>query len=74
MASAISLMSFSLTLQPNLFQLFQPIGGVAARLRYRESDRGTGFSCAQRPEPHRESAATAVRIRFKDRFIFNQKG
>src|ERR1041385_2346712 len=30
-ASAISLMSFSLTLQPNLFQLFQPIGGVFAR-------------------------------------------
>src|ERR1043166_8918692 len=30
-ASAISLMSFSLTLQPNLFQLFQPIGGVLAR-------------------------------------------
>src|ERR1043165_6063094 len=30
-ASAISLISFSLTLQPNLFQLFQPIGGVLAR-------------------------------------------
>src|SRR6185369_11313532 len=30
-ASAISLISFSLTLQANLFQLFQPIGGVFAR-------------------------------------------
>src|ERR1041385_9024231 len=30
-ASAISLISFSLTLQANLFQLFQPIGGVLAR-------------------------------------------
>src|SRR5256884_875146 len=30
-ASAISRMSLSLTLQPNLFQLFQPIGGVGAR-------------------------------------------
>src|SRR5919197_6455281 len=29
-ASAISRISFSLTLQPNLFQLFQPIGGVLA--------------------------------------------
>ena len=29
-ASAISLINFSLTLQPNLFQLFQPIGGVFA--------------------------------------------
>src|SRR5437588_614164 len=29
-ASAISLINFSLTLQPNLFQLFQPIGGVRA--------------------------------------------
>src|SRR5689334_18435604 len=28
-ASAISRMSLSLTLQPNLFQLFQPMGGVA---------------------------------------------
>src|SRR5882762_10368445 len=30
-ASAISRMSLSLTLQPNLFQLFHPIGGVGAR-------------------------------------------
>src|SRR5689334_12730350 len=30
-ASAMSLISFSLTLQANLFQLFQPIGGVLAR-------------------------------------------
>src|ERR1051325_8428516 len=30
-AFAISLISFSLTLQANLFQLFQPIGGVLAR-------------------------------------------
>src|SRR5208282_2765748 len=29
-ASAISLISFSLTSQPNLFQLFQPMGGVRA--------------------------------------------
>src|SRR4051812_48030311 len=31
MASAVSRMSCSLTLQPNLFQLFQPIWGVLAR-------------------------------------------
>src|SRR5882757_1548235 len=30
-ASAISRMSLSLTLHPNLFQLFHPIGGVGAR-------------------------------------------
>jgi hypothetical protein len=30
MASVISLINFSLTLQPNLFQLFHPIGGVRA--------------------------------------------
>jgi hypothetical protein len=30
-ASAISLIKLSLTLQANLFQLFQPIGGVLAR-------------------------------------------
>src|ERR1051325_10155790 len=30
-ASAMSLISFSLTLQANLFQLFQPIGGGLAR-------------------------------------------
>src|SRR5260370_27533198 len=30
-ASAISRMSVSLTLHPNLFQLFHPIGGVGAR-------------------------------------------
>src|SRR5208283_227506 len=30
-ASAAARMSFSLTLQPNLFQLFQPMGGVRAR-------------------------------------------
>src|SRR5260370_29414866 len=30
MASAISRMSLSLTLHPNLFQLFHPIGGVSA--------------------------------------------
>src|SRR5580700_5956525 len=30
MTSAISRISFSLTLQPNLFQLFQPITGVGA--------------------------------------------
>ena len=29
-ASAVSIISFSLTLQANLFQLFQPIGGVMA--------------------------------------------
>ena len=30
MASAISLISFSSTFTPNVFQLFQPIGGVGA--------------------------------------------
>ena len=30
-ASAVSFMSFSLTSQPNLFQLVQPMGGVKAR-------------------------------------------
>src|SRR5580658_2375340 len=32
MASAMDLIRSSLTLQPNLFQLFQPIGGVSAKL------------------------------------------
>src|ERR1700746_2739368 len=32
MASAMLLIMSSLTLQPNLFQLFQPIGGVRAKL------------------------------------------
>ena len=32
MASAVSRISFSLTSQPNLFQLFQPIGGVRASI------------------------------------------
>ena len=32
MASAMLLMSFSLTSQPNLFHEFQPIGGVWARV------------------------------------------
>ena len=32
MASAISRIMSSLTLHPNLFQLFQPMGGVAARV------------------------------------------
>src|SRR5262250_2198594 len=31
MPSAMDLMSSSLTLQPNLFQEFQPMGGVSAR-------------------------------------------
>src|SRR5205809_7472561 len=31
MASAVSLISCSLTLQPKWFQLFQPMGGVRAR-------------------------------------------
>ncbi len=41
MASAISLMSCSLTLHPNLFQLFHPIGGVCANALNTES--GTSF-------------------------------
>src|SRR5437868_12707745 len=36
MASVMDLIRSSLTLQPNLFQLFQPIGGVGASLRSEE--------------------------------------
>src|SRR5712691_11990906 len=40
-ASAISRISLSLTSQPNLFQLFQPMGGVAATA-------GVACACAAR--------------------------
>src|SRR5579864_4868842 len=40
-ASAMPLIMSSLTLQANLFQEFQPMGGVSARLA-----EGDGFSCA----------------------------
>src|SRR5690348_7038189 len=39
MASAVSRMRFSSMWQPNLFQLFQPIGGVGARPRGEEAVR-----------------------------------
>src|SRR5256885_7820841 len=46
-ASAVALSSDSLTLQPNLFQLFQPIGGVAARA----SAAGAGLPARRRRRP-----------------------
>jgi hypothetical protein len=36
-ASAVSISSFSLMLHPNLFQLFQPMGGVGDKRRNAES-------------------------------------
>src|SRR6266478_4426735 len=50
MASAMPLIMSSLTLQANLFQLFQPMGGVNARLT-----EGAGLSCAIRNAPQNES-------------------
>src|SRR5580698_3696063 len=43
-ASAISLIMSSLTLQPNLFHEFHPMGGVSARLA-----EGEAFSCPNSP-------------------------
>jgi len=50
MESAAPRINSSLTLQPNLFQVFQPMGGVRARLA-----EGDWVSCA--------SANTAVKIK-----------
>src|SRR5580765_4195298 len=47
-ASAMPLIRSSLTLQANLFQEFQPMGGVSARLA-----EGEGFSCANPEETKR---------------------
>src|SRR5690349_13631415 len=41
-AAAVLLISASLMLQPKLFQLFQPIGGVSARLFVTAWTTGTG--------------------------------
>ena len=51
-ASAVSRMSFSLTSQPNLFQLFQPMGGVRAS----PSPATAGGA----PAPRSTAAATTV--------------
>jgi hypothetical protein len=54
--SAMLLIMSSLTLQANLFQEFQPMGGVSARLA-----KGDGFSCAAaeiNSETNTQKAAT----------------
>src|SRR3954462_6128451 len=47
MASALDLISTSLTLQPNVFHEFQPMGGVAARI----PGTGAGALAASRLPP-----------------------
>src|SRR5437667_9695113 len=53
MASAISRMTLSLTLQPNLFQLFHPMGGVGASKEVSErvdgASKATVFSRRNAP-------------------------
>jgi hypothetical protein len=49
-ASVMLLIMSSLTLQANLFQEFQPMGGVSARLA-----EGDGFSCAAAAEINSET-------------------
>src|SRR5712664_1365415 len=56
MASAISRISLSLTSQPNLFQLFQPIGGVAAMV----ADCAAAVS-ANKPLTNRQNIASTSR-------------
>src|SRR6266853_1179492 len=58
-ASAMPLIMSSLTLQPNLFHEFHPIGGVGA------SALGfTVFSCAGRPAVTTKTAITILRSPF----------
>src|SRR4029078_3500058 len=52
MASAIDFIRSSLTLQANLFQLFQPIGGVFAR----------PLSCACTLVQHTKNKTTAISV------------
>src|ERR1700719_2950631 len=63
-ASAISRISLSLTSHPNLFQLFHPIGGVAAI----DADCAwmVGGNTAQTSKPIAASARKATRARKQD--------
>lgn len=78
MASAISLMRVSLTLQPNLFQLFHPIGGVAASDSYSSSVKGLNsgsafdFFWAEALKDTRSEAATSKQA-FKLVFIASKR-
>src|SRR6267143_863233 len=66
-ASAISRMSLSLTLQPNLFQLFHPIGGVGAR----DADVCAEVAGARRAAVPTRRQARSARIKENHRmFIF----
>jgi hypothetical protein len=59
-ASAVSLISSSLTLQPKWFQLFHPIGGSEREARWRRcSIRGSGAECEEE-----ESAEWQERVSF----------
>src|SRR6266550_4282898 len=57
MASAIPRIISSLTLQPNLFQLFQPMGGVSARLAETEE-----WSCAKQGTAHSSANSQHVSV------------
>ena len=65
-ASAISFINFSLTLQPNLFQLFQPIGGVLAnplsseRARAAVADEHTAIRRHRSQHQRRNFTATFI--------------
>src|SRR5205807_9443162 len=65
MASAVSRISWSLTLQPNLFQLFQPMGGVWASW----ADGVLLADCAS-ALPHRTRMICATKAIPKCRKIF----
>src|SRR6266850_6732252 len=70
-ASAISRMSLSLTLHPNLFQLFHPIGGVGAR----DADVCADVAGARRvgEVPTRRPARSARLEKSHRMFIFPRK-
>src|SRR6202008_4920434 len=63
-ASAIPLIMSSLTLQPNLFQLFQPMGGVSARLA--EGASWMAGCCCAHEVKARNKTATMCRADFID--------
>ena len=71
MASAVSRMSDSSIRQPNLFQLFQPIGGVGARPVATGRGADEGFAAVLRQAAATTQAVTinvlveAMRMRMK---------
>ena len=66
MASAVSRMSWSETLQANLFQLFQPIGGVLAGLLFKALIGQTDDQqeeCVNHSQLHAEDIPRRIRPR-----------